>query len=109
MLSGYGRSPVAGRRAFASMMILYLYAPENADLISLALNSMNAMSLTGAISEEEFAEARMLASRIAAASGNYESSRLEIRSRTNIDLGPEQSDGLEPEDLMDVRFAYYLP
>ena len=109
LISVYGRSPVAGYRAFASMIALYLYDPGDAGLISIALNSMNAMSMTGAISEEGLAEAENLAARIAAISGDYEDSRLEIKAKTNIDLGPEPEGDFEPADLMGVCFTYYLP
>ena len=109
LISVYGRSPVAGYRAFASMIALYLYDPGDAGLISIALNSMNAMSMTGAISEEGLAEAEDLAAKIAAVSGDYEDSRLEIKAKTNIDLGPKPEENFEPDSMMDVRFAYYLP
>ena len=107
MLSNIGRGPVTGRRAFASMAILYIYDPDSMDLVTLALNSMNAMSVTGAFSDEELMEMETVVSRILKAVGGYEEARIEVKSRTNIDLGPEPEGDLALEDLMDIRCSYY--
>ncbi len=108
MFSDEGRGPVTGRRAFAAMSILYMYDPDSMDLVSLALNSMNAMSVTGAFQEEELQEMEQAISRILKAVGGYEEARMEVRSRTNIELGPEPAGELSLEDLMDIRCSYYL-
>ncbi|MBR6870866.1 MAG: hypothetical protein IKM91_04525, partial [Candidatus Methanomethylophilaceae archaeon] len=107
MLSNVGRGPVTGRRAFAAMAILYIYDPDSMDLVTLALNSMNAMSVTGAFSDEELMEMETVVSRILKAVGGYEEARIEVKSRTNIDLGPEPEGDLALEDLMDIRCSYY--
>ncbi len=107
-LSDDGRGPVTGRRAFAAMAALYIYDPDTMDLVTLALNSMNAMSVTGAISDEELSEMESVVSRILKSVGGYEEARTEVRSRTNLDLGPEPEQGLALDDLMGIAFSYYL-
>ncbi len=89
------------------MAILYIYDPDSMDLVTLALNSMNAMSVTGAFSDEELMEMETVVSRILKAVGGYEEARIEVKSRTNIDLGPEPEGDLALEDLMDIRCSYY--
>ncbi len=108
MLSNAGRGPVTGRRAFAAMPILYIYDPDSMDLVTLALNSMNAMSVTGAFSDDELQEMENVIARILKAVGGYEEARIEVKSRTNIDLGPEPEGEFALEDLMDIRCSYFL-
>ncbi len=104
-----GRGPVAGRRAFAAMLALYPYDPESTDLVAIAVNSMNAMTLTGAVSDEEFEELKSAAAKAVKAAGAYRESADEIEAMTNVDLGPEPDDALVPDDIMDLRFSYFIP
>ncbi len=108
MISNEGRGPVTGRRAFAAMAILYIYDPDSMDLVTLALNSMNAMCVTKAFSDDEFMEMEYVIARILKAVGGYEEARIEVKSRTNLDLGPEPEGELSLEELMDIRCSYYI-
>ncbi|MBR6037635.1 MAG: hypothetical protein IKP53_02585 [Candidatus Methanomethylophilaceae archaeon] len=109
MMTRSGRGPVAGRRAFTAMLALYPYDPESMDLITIAVNSMNAMSLSGAVTEHELEELLDAVPKALKAGGEYSESRKDVEAWTNIKLGPEPEEFLTPDDLMDLRFSYYLP
>ena len=109
MMTRFGRGPVAGRRAFAAMLALYPYDPESTELITIAINSMGAMSLTGAVSKEELEELLDAVPKAVKAGGEYSESKKDIEAWTNAKLGPEPGECMTPEDLMDLRFSYYLP